>query len=519
MKKRYLFLVLSVLFVFPSASFTQDEPVNLEMIYKIKQEGFKNSDIEELSFWMTDFAGPRLTASKGKKNADKWVSEKMKEYGLTNVRVEAACPFERGGWESNKNYLAMTKPYYTVFAANPKAWTGSTKGLVKGTPVLLDLKTEADFEKYKGKLEGKIVIMPSNATYEVSYEPLADRHTDEELKDIEKVSYAGRRGRWGNFNFEDYMKRMELQRKAVEFMKNEGVVAILTESGEFNVPRSTGQSYTAGEEEPLPDICIPIEAHGRLVRLLQHDVEVELELEISNSFYEGPSVTNVIGEIPGTDPKLKDEIVLIGAHYDSWHGGTGAADNASGCIVMMEAMRILKSLDVKPRRTIRIALWGGEEQGLNGSRGYVEKYIKNSEGKVLDGFDEFAVYFNMDNGTGKFRGIYLQENDLVKPVFEAWLAPFEDIGCSTVTLRNTSGTDHLSFDGVGLPAFQFIQDDIEYDRGYHTVMDTYERLVMDDLKHNAVVVASLAYHAAMRDKVLSRKPQLESLAGQQRRPF
>jgi Zn-dependent M28 family amino/carboxypeptidase len=186
---------------------------------------------------------------------------------------------------------------------------------------------------------------------------------------------------------------------------------------------------------------------------------------------------------------------------------------------MMEAMRILKSLGIQPRRTIRIALWGGEEQGLHGSRGYVEKYIRDRDGNILEGFDNFAAYFNMDNGTGKFRGIYVQENDMVMPIFEAWFKPFEDMGCSTVTLRNTSGTDHLSFDALGLPAFQFIQDEIEYDRGYHTIMDTYERLVMDDLKHNAVVVASLAYHAAMRDEVLPRKPQLESLSNQERRRF
>jgi len=519
MKLKYLLLTSLLLFILPGDIFCQDEPVDLTMVYKIKQEGFKNSDIEELSFWMTDFVGPRLTASKGKKRANEWASARMTEYGLDNVRIEVARSFDRGGWENQLTYLAMTAPYYATFTANPKAWTGSTRGLIKGNPVLLDISDESDFENYKGKLKGKIVIMPSSSSYEVSFEPLAERYTEEELENIEQANYAGRRGRRGDFNFEEYRRRMMVQRQAADFLRDEGVAAILSASGEFNVPRSSGASYTSGEEQPVAELYLPVEAHGRILRLMEHDVSVELELEVKNSFYDSPDVTNVIGEIPGTDPELKDEIVLIGGHYDSWHGGTGAADNASGCIVMMEAMRILKSLDIKPRRTIRIALWGGEEQGLHGSRGYVEKYIRDREGNVLDGFNNFAAYFNMDNGTGKFRGIYVQENDMVLPIFEAWFKPFEDMGCSTVTLRNTSGTDHLSFDALGLPAFQFIQDEIEYGRGYHTIMDTYERLVMEDLKHNAVVVASLAYHAAMRNDVLPRKPQIESLSNQERRRF
>jgi len=235
-----------------------------------------------------------------------------------------------------------------------------------------------------------------------------------------------------------------------------------------------------------------------------------MEVEIKNKFIKSDQVTNIMAEIPGTDPDLKDEIVLIGGHFDSWHGGTGAADNASGCIVMMEAMRILKELGVEPRRTIRIALWGGEEQGLYGSRGYLNKYIRDSKNYELKkGFENFQVYFNMDNGTGKYRGIYLQGNEMIRPYFESWLAPFESMGCNTVTIRNTGGTDHQSFDPLGLPAFQFIQDDIEYGRGYHTVMDTYERLIMSDLKHNALVTAALVYQAAMMDEKLPRKPYVK----------
>src|SRR5664279_4647494 len=241
-----------------------------------------------------------------------------------------------------------------------------------------------------------------------------------------------------------------------------------------------------------------------MIRLIQHNVPVEMEIEIQNKFFDSPTVYNVIGEIPGTDKLLKNEVVLLGTHIDSWNGGTGAADNGSGVIVMLEAMRILKSLDVAPRRTIRIALWGGEEQGLFGSSGYVDKYLVDPETKEhKPDYDKFAGYFNMDNGSGKYRGIYLQENEQVRPIFE-------DLGCSTITIRTTGGTDHLSFDRVGLPGFQFIQDEIEYGRGYHTVMDTYERLVMDDLKQNAIITASFVYNAAMRNSKLPYKPVMKA---------
>jgi Zn-dependent M28 family amino/carboxypeptidase len=301
----------------------------------------------------------------------------------------------------------------------------------------------------------------------------------------------------------------ELRGKISEFLANEGAAVILNNSGTYNIPRSNGANYISGAKEPIAERNLPNEDHGRMERLLRHSVPVEMEIEIQNKFFDSPSVFNVIGEIPGTDKLLKNEVVMVGAHIDSWHGGTGAADNASGCIVMMEALRILKKLNVAPKRTIRIALWGGEEQGLFGSRGYVEKYLVDPKTKnSLPGYANFAGYFNMDNGSGKYRGIYLQENELVRPIFEEWLKPFTDMGASTVTIRNTSGTDHLSFNSEELPAFQFIQDEIEYGRGYHTTMDTYERLVMSDLKQNAVITASFVYNAAMRNVKLPGKPAM-----------
>jgi hypothetical protein len=433
----------------------------------------------------------------------------MEELGFQNVRIETARDFSRGGWDNLKTYSAMTAPYYINFACNPVAWTGSTNGSVKGEVILLDVKAESDLEKYKGKLNGKIVLMPSVTPYTVSFEPLASRLTDTQLKDLAMAS-SSLQGRRQQGDFATMMAQRALRTKISEFLKSEGAAVILNSSGTFNVPRSNGANYTAGAKEPITELNLPIEDHGRMERLLRHNVPVEMEVEIQNKFFDSPTVYNVIGEILGTDKLIKNEVVLLGAHIDSWHGGTGAADNASGCIVMMEALRILKNLDVAPRRTIRVALWGGEEQGFYGSSGYVEKYLVDPKTKEhKSDFDKFAGYFNMDNGSGKYRGIYLQENELVRPIFEEWLKPFADMGASTIAIRNTSGTDHLSFDRAGLPGFQFIQDEIEYDRGYHTVMDTYERLVMDDLKQNAVITASFVYNAAMRNAKLPGKPVMK----------
>lgn len=430
-----IYIVFTVLFLLPFLSQSQNENADLGMVYKIKQEGLKNSGTEEMAFWLTDFVGPRLTGSTGNNHGNEWAKKKMEELGLQNVRIEPAREFSRGGWDNQKTYAAMTSPYYTSFACNPVAWTGSTTGMVKGEVLVLNVKTEADQEQYKG-----------------------------------------------------------------------------------NIPRSNGANYTAGTSQPIAELNLPNEDFARMERLLRHNVPVEMEIDIQNKFFDSPVVNNVIGEIPGTDKTLKTEVVMLGAHIDSWHGGTGAADNASGCVVMHEAIRILKSLDIAPRRTIRIALWGGEEQGLNGSSGYVEKYLVDPKTKEhKPEFDKFAGYFNMDNGSGKYRGIYMQENELVRPIFEEWFKPFADMGASTTTIRNTSGTDHLAFDAVGLPGFQFSQDAIEYGRGYHTTMDTYERLVMDDLKQNAVITASFVYNAAMRQAKLPGKPVMKGRPENERR--
>lgn len=499
--------ITCILLSFSILTLAQSTTTDLSMAYKIRQEGLKNSDMTNLMYIMTDLAGPRLTGSPGIDRANEIAKARLVEYGLSNVRIEVAREFTRGGWDYDKAYAAMTKPYYNNFAVTPVAWTAGTNGPVKGEVVLVDIKKTEDIEQYRGKLKGCFIMTPSTSVYQVSYAPLATRNTDQQLEELTKVlpeepsSITRITG--------DRQAMRELRTKINAFIAEEGVALMISNGKDFNIPASTGASYDGKSPLPVTQISIPLEAYGRMERLLSHGEKVEMEVDIHSTFIPGKEVYNVIGEIPGTDPKLKDEVVLLGAHIDSWHGGTGAADDASGCIVMMEALRILKALNVQPRRTIRIALWGGEEQGLNGSRGYVEKYLYNADTKApKPGFDKFSVYFNMDNGTGRYRGIHLQENELARPFFETWMKPYEDMEFKTITNSNTGGTDHLSFDRVGLPGFQFIQDDIDYWRGYHTNTDTWERLLLPDLRQNAIITAWFAYNAAMINERFPRKPEM-----------
>lgn len=520
MKINKIYMSLFLLIFLPFLLSAQKENIDLAMVYKIKQAGARGNSIEEFAYGLTDFTGPRLTGSTGANRGNEWAKKTMEEIGLQNVRIEEAGDFTRGGWDNLKAYAAMTEPYYVNFACNPVAWTGSTSGLVKGEVVYMNIQTEADLEKYKGKLAGKIVLMPSTNTYEVNFAPLATRLTDEQLKELSMSSPGGQGGRRQG-DFAAMRSQFELRAKITALLKSEGVAVIINNSGVFNVPKSSSVNYKSGDPEPIAEINLPIEAAGRMERMLKHNIPVKIEVEIQNKFIPDQKVYNVIGEIPGTDKVLKNEVVLIGAHIDSWHGGTGAADNASGCVVMLEALRILKTLEAAPKRTIRIALWGGEEQGYIGSRGYVSKYLIDPQTRAhKPDWDKFAGYFNMDNGTGKYRGIHLQSNDLLRPVFEEWLKPFADMGCSTITIRNTGGTDHTQIDGAGLPGFQFIQDDIEYGRGYHSVMDTYERLLIGDLRHNAIITACFAWFASQRDIKLPGKPALpQSMQQQGQRQF
>lgn len=501
--KKGLFICSMLAMVFCGNQIFAQVSQSPELATKIKDEGLNNSKIEEISQYMTDLVGSRLTASKQKRRAESLVVKKLNEIGLSNPRAEFAAEFTRGGWDVVKTYAAMTQPYYCAFSVNPKAWSGSTKGLVKGECMIFDVQSKEDIEKYRGKIAGKVLLMPATQTYNISFNPLASRYTDEQLEALTQdnrvqgaISPAGppTAGRFPRQAF-DRNAMMELRQLTNDLLAAEKPLCIVTGRGTFNVPSGTGVSYKVGDPEPTPEVMMPIEDHGRMVRLIEKGEKVEMELELINEFTDDKEVHNVYAEIPGTDPKLKDEIVLIGAHFDSWHGGTGAADNASGCIVMTEAMRILHDLGIKPKRTIRLALWGGEEQGLYGSRGYLEQYLFKDQ-KKLPGFDKFALYLNMDNGSGRFRGIYLERNDAAFPFFEAWMKYIEPLGFNYLSPRNTGSTDHVSFGMLGLPAYQFIQDVLEYNRTYHTIMDTYERLSLGDLKIDATMVAWLAICAA-----------------------
>ena len=510
--KKYLFAVLA----FACLNSQAQNALSDELAFRLKDEAFANSQMEELAQFMTDELGSRLAASQQKLRSEKLVVEKLADLGLSNPRAEKAMDFAKGGWDNQKNYVAMTAPYYCSFAANPKAWSGSTNGLVKGEVVLIDNpQSEEDIEKLRGNLAGKIVLMPVTQQYEISFEPLAYRYTDEELAVMETDARPGRHnyrrqqggGAYAMPSREQMMKMREMQQKLSKMIQEEGALAIVNTRGTFNVVSGSGVQYKSGDPEPTPEIIIPLEDGGRMARLIKRGAKVEMELDIKNVFTDNKQINNVYAEIPGTDPKLKDQIVLIGAHLDSWHGGTGAADNSSGCVVMMEAMRIIKALGVSPRRTIRIALWGGEEQGLYGSRGYLENYLYDRKNdKKLPGYDKFALYLNMDNGSGRFRGIYLEQNDMAFPYFKEWMKGIETLGFKTLSPRQTGSTDHVTFDRVGLPSFQFIQDELEYDRTYHTIMDTYERLSIADLKLDAAMVAWIALSAANDNGRIPFKP-------------
>lgn len=494
-----LLMALALLTAFNTYSQTSQSDI---MAYRIKDEAFSRSQIKDIASFMTDRLGPRLAASKMKLRAEDLVMAKLDSLGLTGSKKEFAMDFAKGGWDNERNYVAMSAPYYCSFAANPKAWSGSTDGLVSGQCIALMVNDTADIRKYEGRLGGKIVLMPAGKEYELSFRPMASRYTDEQLKEMtmDKRPYTpwGRSSRGSGNNLKSAIDSL---------IRRERPLAVVSGDGTFNIPGSRGVGYKVGEPEPVPEIVLPIENHGRMLRLISAGENVVMELDIRNTFTDNQSINNIIVDIPGTDPKLKNEVVLIGAHLDSWHGGTGGADNASGCITMMEAMRILRALDIKPRRTIRLALWGGEEQGLYGSRGYADKHLYDTESdKQLPGYDNFALYLNMDFGSGRFKGIYLEENDMAFPFFEAWKKPLVPLGFETFSPRKVGSTDHVSFSRLGLPAYQFIQDPLDYFRTYHTTMDTYERLSLDDLRVNSAIVAWLAYCAAMDDGRIPVKP-------------
>ena len=506
------------------------ERVELDMVGRIRQEGFRHSRVMESASHLMDAIGPRLTGSPNMKKANEWTRKQLEDWGLSNAHLESWGPFGRG-WSYEECEVRMTAPDVAELLALPLAWTPSTQGTLHGTPVKLKVETKEDLEKEKGKLAGKIVLLGDMREVKPDEKALSERYDEKSLSELAQypVPNSNPYSRPGAppFNREEYMRRRQLDREVARFMADEKVAAVIEpgplDGGTFRV-QGAGNGWKTDAPPTVPTVVMAIEHYGRLARLLDHKEDVQLDVTVRAKFYDqDPMAYNTIAEIPGTDKK--GEVVMLGGHMDSWHGGTGATDNGAGVVVAMEAIRILKVLDVHPRRTIRIALWSGEEEGLLGSKAYVTQHFgSRPEPKAGDSelpsflrpptgpltikpeHSKLSAYFNLDNGTGKVRGIYTQENVAAAPIFEAWIAPLKDLGVTTVTNRNTFGTDHVSFDGVGLPGFQFIQDEVEYDtRTHHTNMDVYERLQREDLMQASVVMACFVYDAAMRDAMMPRK--------------
>lgn len=496
------------------------EKVDYEAIYKIKDEGFQRSKVMEITSWLTDVYGPRVTNAPGFRKAGEWAVKEMTSWGLANVKLEPWGPFGRG-WSNEKFYAMATTPGGSFpLIGMSQVWTSGTDGLVSGDAVLAVIESSEDFAKFKGQLKGKIVLTTAMREVLPLWTAPAARYTDEQLKDLQRETDATPRGnpfgaraggpgrQGGPAGGRGRGAAQSFAADRTKFFKDEGVVAVLVpgrgDGGTVFV--QGGGSREASAPPTLPTISVAIEHYGRIARTLDKQMPVKIELDIKNTFHEDPMSFNVIAEIPGTDKAA--EIVMLGAHFDSWQGGTGATDNAAGSAVMMEAIRILKQSGLKLRRTVRLGLWGGEEQGLIGSREYVKAHFADRADMVLKPeHARLSGYFNVDNGTGAIRGVYLQGNEAVAPIFDVWMKPFNNIGMATLTIRDTGGTDHQSFDGVGLPGFQFIQDPLEYgSRTHHSNMDVYERIQEEDMRKNAVIVASFVYHTANREEKLPRKP-------------
>jgi len=524
------FLLLSVVLAASTLAWSQ-EKVDLEAISRIRYEGFRNSKVMELATGLMDGIGPRLTGSPNMKRANEWTRDQLTSFGLSNAHLESWGPFGRG-WANQFVSVRMTSPEYAPFIAYAKAWTPGTNGVVKGKCIRVKIDDKKDFDKYRGKLAGMIALFCPDPDVKVPDKAFFERLTEKDLAEIGQYQIPNEKMQ---FRFRQYLKRMQFMREVNKFLADEKVLAVVDHGygnyGGGTVFVQSGGSYKVGETVTVPGITVALEQWDRAARLLEQKKDVELELNVTNTFYDDdPMQYNTIAEIAGTDKK--DEVVMLGAHLDSWHSGTGATDNGAGTVVMMEAVRILKALDIKPRRTIRIALWSGEEQGLLGSQNYVQQHfgsrppsdepdmqgtptlLRRESGPVTVKPEQakIAAYFNVDNGSGKIRGVYLQENAAVAPIFETWMKPFHDLGMETLTERNTGGTDRLSFDAVGIPGFQFIQDPLDYEsRTHHSNMDVYDRLQADDLKQAAVIVASFVYEAAMRVQMLPRKPVEKAL--------
>jgi len=525
--------ILTCLLVLGSLPIYAEERVDLGVVHKIREEALQNSKVMDHVFQLTDVYGPRLTNSPGFFGAADWVVKQLKEWGIEGHQ-EKWGPFGQG-WTYTHFSANLIEPQYAPLIGFPLAYSPGTNGTVTGEAMVASIAAETDFDRYKGKIKGKILFMGVGRELTMITTSLGQRYTDDELARLSvaadgggrggapgttalaaEAGRGGRGGRGGGAGGQGgqpggLTPQQQFQNRLNQFLKDEGV-AVVVRLGSGQSTGGTVFGQAAGSRDPKdpippPTVAITPEHYNRVMRLLDAKIPVKLEFEIQAKFLDDRlDSVNVVGEIPGG--RKRDEVVMIGAHLDSWHGGTGATDNAAGCAVMIEAMRILKTLNLPMDRTVRMALWSGEEQGILGSRAYVaEHFADRVDMKLKPEHAKLAGYFNVDNGSGKIRGVYLQGNDAMRPIFEAWFKPFQDLGAGTISIRNTTGTDHLSFDAVGLPGFQFIQDGLEYNsRTHHSNMDVYDRVQRADMSQMAAIVASFVYDAATRDEMLPRKP-------------
>jgi carboxypeptidase Q len=546
-KAAFLILLVSAFVALPTAQ--QGEKLDYAAIGQIRDEGLNRSQVMDTLFWLTDRYGPRVTGTPAINDAGAWTMKKMTDWGLANVHREE-WDFGRG-WSIVRFSAHLIEPQIQPLIGLPKTWSTGTDGPVTADVVRATVATDADFARYKGQLKGKIVLAQPLRAVRMLEGPFIVKMDGELATEAETTPIPAQRGRGGrsgaggagrgtstpseqpaapaadvtdpaNPDQPAGQGAQQFQQRLQQFYKDEGVVAVFDRGSDADTA-NMGSGLSVNQQRPdggtifpgsvnranaltgVPQVTLAVEHYNRMVRLIEHNVPVKAELDVRVQFHENQQGFNIVGEIPGTD--LAGEVVMLGAHFDSHSFATGATDNATGSTAMLEALRIVKTLGLKPRRTIRVGLWGGEEQGLLGSKAYVLAHFGDPQTMVLKPeHAKLVAYFNLDNGTGRIRGIWMQSNLAARPIFEQWVAPLKDLGMTILGPRNVASTDHSSFDAVGLPGFQFVQDRLEYNaRTHHSNMDTYDRVQRDDLVQQATIAAVFAYNAAMRDEKLPRK--------------